>query len=280
MFWIAAADIAGSRLEGAIFSGATLSDATVTGSHFEVNRGIRIGERATDFDLFGEGNGFTDDTVLTAAVIQWLLEGDSAENRFRQWIRAYPNRGYGKFTELWANFDHVEPQAVGNGAAMRAVPFGYVFETAAEAREAARATGRTTHIADSALAGAEAVAVAVFLARNGATPNELRRIIMSEIDYDLTETTDQIRERRRPFSSDCRDTIPPAIIAACESSSFEDAVRRAISLGGDTDTMAVIAGALAAEWHGFDEKLVAKTKKFLPAEIIGLFERFNARYLV
>ncbi len=280
MLWIPAADIAGSRLEGAIVKGGSFADAVICGSSYETSRGIDVGERVADFIWFDPRSTFTDDTVLTAGIMEWILTGGDGARLLRKWIRKYPDCGFGKYTRAWGLSEAEPPRAVGNGAAIRSVPFAYAFESEPGLRALARESAAVTHTSDSAIDGAEAIALAVFRARKGEWGDDLRATLSAAFPkFDFGGSTDSVRAARTGFSSDCTETVPPAIFAALESGSFEEAVRRAVSAGGDTDSIAVMAGAVAAAKFGVPEEILAATYERLPEDIRSVFREFEERYL-
>jgi ADP-ribosylglycohydrolase len=166
------------------------------------------------------------------------------------YFHAYPNAGYGGTFFLWASSRRREPyKSWGNGSAMRVSPVAYVGTNLDEVLAEARRSAEVTHDHEQGIRGAQAVAAAIFLARTGSTKGQIRRFIEERFDYFLDETLDELRPTY-PFDASCQWSVPPSIIAFLESTGYEDAVRNAISLGGDADTMACIAGAIAEAYYG------------------------------
>ncbi|MBO6214169.1 MAG: ADP-ribosylglycohydrolase family protein, partial [Lachnospiraceae bacterium] len=237
--------------------GAIFGD--IVGSVYEFDKG----EKTKLFRLFTEDSTFTDDTVMTLAVAQALLEvGPAAEpdaisQAVAAWMRRlgqrYPNAGYGGKFAAWLS----DPAATaygsyGNGSAMRVSPAGWFYETIERTREVARATAAPTHNHPEGIKGAEAVASVIFLARNGWSRPMIRGYITREFGYDLKRTLDEIRPGYK-MDATCQGSVPEAIIAFLEAEDFEDAVRGAVSIGGDTDTTACMAGAMAEAYFGIPE---------------------------
>lgn len=202
------------------------------------------GTKTKNFPLFVEASQFTDDTVLTVAVAERLLRGGSYVDWYHEYFHAYPEAGYGSSFIHWAEHRCREPYySWGNGAAMRVSPIGIACNTLEEVLAQARASAEVTHNHPEGIRGAQATAAAVFLARSGYTKADIKTYIEQEFGYCLSERLDDIREHYC-FDVSCQGSVPQSIIAFLEADGFEDAVRNAISLGGDADTMACIAGAL------------------------------------
>ena len=201
--------------------------------------------RAKDFEFFGRKADFTDDTVCTIAVADALLNGKPPADALYEWCTRYPGRGYGGMFAQWIQKPGGKPyNSYGNGAAMRVSPAGFLGRTLDEALDMARRVTEVTHNHPEGLKGAAATAHAIFLARNGVGPGEIRSAIQSSYGYDLSRTVDGIRPDYR-FNETCQETVPEALICALEATDFEDAIRNAISIGGDSDTVAAIAGGVA-----------------------------------
>jgi ADP-ribosylglycohydrolase len=208
------------------------------------------GIKSKDFDLFTRHNRFTDDTVLTVAVADCLLNTRDYIDTFHEYFEAYPEAGFGGRFFFWAGAKMREPyNSWGNGSAMRVSPVAYAFDNLDEVLKEAKRTAEVTHNHTLGITGAQAVAAAVFLARTGKSKKHIRQFIEEEFDYSLTETLDQIRPTYQ-FDISCQGSVPQSIIAFLESESVEDAIRNAISLGGDADTMACNSGAIAEPFYG------------------------------
>jgi ADP-ribosyl-[dinitrogen reductase] hydrolase len=227
----------------------------------------------------GRPNGesfFTDDTVLTVAVADWLLAGkDDLADRLAHYTFAYPNRGYGGMYANWANaWDRQPYDSYGNGSAMRVSPVAWFAKDQDQVLELAKASAAVTHNHPEGIKGAQAAALAIWMARTGADASQIRRSIMDFAAYDLTETVDEIREWYY-FNETCQETVPQAIICALEATSFVDAIRNAISIGGDSDTVAAITGSIAEAMFRVPEEIASKGHSYLPIDMIEILERFN-----
>jgi ADP-ribosylglycohydrolase len=210
----------------------------------------RSGTKTKHFPLFTPESRFTDDTVLTVAVADCLLHGRGYVDAFHDYFHAYPGAGFGGGFLRWAGASLREPyQSFGNGSAMRVSPVAYVATTLDEVLAEAERSAAATHNHLHGIRGAQATAGAVFLARTGATKDDIRQYIETQFDYFLDETLNDIRPTYQ-FDVSCQGSVPQSIMAFLESTSYEDAVRNAISLGGDADTMACIAGAIAEPFYG------------------------------
>lgn len=222
---------------------------------------------------------FTDDTVLTVAVAEVLLGDGDYVDAFYRYARSYPRAGYGHAFRQWViRGDRLPYNSFGNGSAMRVSPVGWAFPTLEETLDEAARSASVTHDHDEGIKGAQAVAAAVFLARNGASKGEIKSEIAGRFGYDLDRTLDEIRPRYC-FEVSCQHSVPQSIIAFLESVDFEDAVRNAISLGGDADTMACIAGAIAeAHYGGVPEVIALGAIGRLDGPLYEVFDRFSARY--
>lgn len=210
-----------------------------------------------DFPLFLPQTTFTDDTVMTLATARWLTKDNqhrhetlvSEMHNFGDW---YPQRGYGGRFHQWLRNHWTEPyNSFGNGSAMRVSPVGFYAKTLEEALDLAKISAEVTHNHPEGIKGAQATAAAIFMARQGATKTEIRDYIEQNFAYDLHRKTDDIRPSYR-FSEICQTSVPEAILCYLESNTYEETIRRAISLGGDADTMACIAGGIAAATPGME----------------------------
>jgi ADP-ribosylglycohydrolase len=210
----------------------------------------RARTKTKDFPLFTPDCTFTDDTVLTVAVADCLLHGRGYVDAFHDYFHAYPSAGYGGTFMLWAGSRRREPyNSWGNGSAMRVSPVAYTTATLEEVLEEAKRSAEVTHNHEQGIRGAQATAAAVFLARTGSSKEQIRRYTEEAFGYFLDESLDELRPTYE-FDVSCQWSVPQSIIAFLESTGFEDAVRNAISLGGDADTMACIAGAIAEAFYG------------------------------
>lgn len=235
--------------------------------------------KTTDFPLFDRRATFTDDTVLTVAVAYGILHGVDYATALRRFGRRYPHAGYGGNFYHWLISDDMGPyNSWGNGAAMRVSPVGFAFDDEAAVLAEAEATAAVTHNHPEGIKGAQATALAVFLARTASSKEKIRERIARIFDYDLERTADQIRPTYH-FDVSCQGTVPEAIVAVLDSTDYEDAVRLAISLGGDSDTLACIAGGIAHAYYGqVPQAIVSNVRQRLPDTLLQVVDAFNARY--
>jgi ADP-ribosylglycohydrolase len=236
--------------------------------------------KSKDFPLFDPQCCFTDDSVLTIAVAKAILEDGDYRRAVWETGRRYPHAGYGASFIHWLHSSDPRPyNSWGNGAAMRVSPVGYAFDTVeAVLREAAR-TAEISHNHPEGVKGAQATALAVFLARTAKDRSLIRTEITSRFGYDLDRTPNDIRPAYG-FDVSCQGTVPEAIVTFLESDSYEDAVRNAISLGGDSDTLACITGGIAEAFYGAVPAFIRnKVREILPVELWEITERFCARFV-
>ena len=258
--------------------GAILGD--MIGAPYEFDRG----GKTKDFPLFISESQFTDDTVMTIAVAEALLDADGKpEDAVRQalvrsmqrWGRRYPGAGYGVRFSGWLLEKDPQPYgSFGNGSAMRVAAAGWLYASLAETRRVAALTAAVTHNHPEGVKGAEATAAAIFLARTGSSKADIRNYIVREFGYDLSRTCDEIRPTYYHVES-CQQTVPEAITAFLEGNDFEDVIRTAVSLGGDCDTLTCIAGSIAEAYYGVPAALVSECKARLTADVRAVVERFD-----
>ncbi|MBE9053123.1 ADP-ribosylglycohydrolase family protein [Nostocales cyanobacterium LEGE 11386] len=220
--------------------------------------------KTKDFPLFNRECRFTDDTVLTVAVADVILNnGKSLESsqyidHFKSYYRRYPYAGYGRNFREWANSSSRQPyNSLGNGAAMRVSPIGFVFNDLDTVLREAQRSAEVTHNHPEGIKGALATAAAIFLARTGHDQAKIKSYIQSTFGYDLERTLNQIRPTYQ-YDPTCQGSVPQAIIAFLESTNFEDAIRNAVSIGGDSDTIACITGGIAQAFYGGVPSAIAK----------------------
>lgn len=235
--------------------------------------------KTKDFPLFGPGSAFTDDSVLTVAVARAILTDGDYEKAVREIGRRYPDAGYGGFFAGWLFSSDPKPyNSWGNGSAMRVSPVGFAFDTVDDVlREAAR-SAEFTHNHPEGVKGAQATALAVFLARTARDKGLIKSEIAARFGYDLDRTVDGIRPGYS-FNESCQETVPEAVIAFLESDSYEDAVRNAVSLGGDADTLACITGGIAEAFYGpVPPEIRQKVQEILPFDLWKVVTDFCERY--
>ncbi|MGI6454733.1 MAG: ADP-ribosylglycohydrolase family protein [bacterium] len=236
--------------------------------------------RNMDFPLFREDSTFTDDTVMTIAVADCILKGSDYVTEFKNYGRKYPNRGYGGQFGVWLRSEDRKPyNSWGNGSAMRVSPVGFAFATLEETLQEARRSAEVTHNHPEGIKGAQATAAAIFWARMGKSKEDIRELTEQYFSYNLNFTLDEIRPTY-PFDESCQGTVPVSIAAFLESENFEDAIRRAISVGGDSDTIACITGGIAqAYYEEIPEEIMVEVQKRLPPELMEVVEEFCTTYV-
>lgn len=259
--------------------GAILGD--IIGSPFEFDRG----DKTKDFKLFSRRSHFTDDSVMTLAVCEALLKvgqdatvkeiEDAVISSMQSWGRRYPHAGYGGYFRRWLTACHPEPyNSFGNGSAMRVSAVGWLYDSLENTRTVAKTTANVTHNHPEGIKGAEATASAIFMARNGSSKEEIKKYIENEFHYDLNRTLDEIRPSYH-MDETCQKTVPEAIIAFLEAKDFEDAIRNAVSLGGDTDTLGAITGSIAEAYYGIPEWLMTECRKRINRDMRVVLDDFN-----
>ena len=238
------------------------------------------GTKTTDFPLFTPSSRFTDDSVLTVAVAEVLATGGSYRDSIQRWAQAYPRAGYGGAFRKWMWSAAAEPYgSYGKGSGMRASPVGWASQTLDEVLAEARRSAEVTHDHPEGIKGAQAVAAAVFLARTGSSKEEIRSAIATRFGYDLSRRIEDIRPAYS-FDVTCQGSVPESLIAFLESSGWEDAVRRAISLGGDADTLACMTGAVAEAFYGEVPPAIAtEVVARLDDRVRATMEKFAGRFV-
>ena len=262
--------------------GAILGD--IIGSPYEFDRG----NKTKDFRFFERRARLTDDSVMTIAVAEALMQADMKHviddeaatkdlliDSMHKWGHKYPNAVYGGRFYGWLARSEREPYGSwGNGSAMRVSAAGWLYDDLETTRKVARWTAEVTHNHPEGVKGAEATAAAIWLARNGKTKEEIKDYIVKEFGYDLSRTCDEIRPDYYHVES-CQQTVPEAITAFMEGNDFEDVIRTAVSLGGDCDTLTCIAGAIAEAFYGISDDLKSECENRLPRDIKEVLYRFK-----
>lgn len=239
----------------------------------------RANIKRTDFTLFGPRSRFTDDTVMTLAIADCILHARPYAATLRAYGRRYPDRGYGGMFRKWLASDDMGPyQSFGNGSAMRASPVGFAMGSLDEVMHEARRSAEVTHDHPEGIKGAQALAVAVFLAHRGADKAKIRDEVEDRFGYDLHRSVDAIRPRYK-FDVTCQGSVPEAIVSFLDSEDVETAIRLAVSLGGDADTLACMAGAVAqAHYRRVPPAIVAEVEARLEPELWRLTLEFCERH--
>lgn len=254
--------------------GAIIGD--IVGSRFEWNN-----IKSKDFDLFTAGCFFTDDSVMTIAVADALIRAKSNLEILSEYAvesmqligRPFPDCGYGGSFYHWMYSDNPKPYgSYGNGAAMRVSACGFAAKSLEEAKALSKAVTEVTHNHPEGIKGAEATAVAIYLARSGYSIEEIQQHISTKY-YPMDFTLDEIRDTYE-FNETCQDTVPQALKAFFESLDFEDAIRNAISIGGDSDTLAAITGGIAEAYYGVPQDIKDKALNYLDEDLLQIVNRF------
>ena len=258
--------------------GAILGD--MIGAPYEFDRG----GKTKDFPMFTDESQFTDDSVMTIAVAEALLDtlgGTEVQVKaalvrsMQKWGHRYPNAGYGGMFWHWLRAKAPKPYgSFGNGSAMRVAAAGWLYDSLEETRQAARWTAEVTHNHPEGVKGAESVAAAIWLARHGSSKEAIKDYIIREFNYDLSRTCDEIRPGYHHVET-CQQTVPEAFTAFLEGTDFEDVIRTAVSLGGDCDTLTCIAGSMAEAMYGVPLLYEAQCKARLPEDLRAVLERFD-----
>ena len=252
----------------------------IIGSLYEFD----MGDKTKDFPLFGKGCGFTDDSVMTIAVAEALMDSagkDDEEVRkalvasMQKWGRRYPDAGYGSMFRRWLREKDPQPYgSYGNGSAMRVSAAGWLYKAFDETWKKAKLTAEVTHNHPEGIKGAMCVAAVIWMARNGKSKKEIRETVEDVFGYDLSRTCDEIRPEYHHVES-CQETVPEAVTAFLEGTDFEDVIRTAVSLGGDCDTLTCIAGAMAEAFYGVPEELKAECRNRVTPEMRDVLDRFD-----
>lgn len=259
--------------------GAIFGD--IIGSRFEFDRG----GKTKDFELFTKECCWTDDTVMTISIMEALMnagkEADADTIRkecirsMKKWGRKYPNAGYGSSFFGWVLTQDPKPYgSFGNGSAMRVSAAGWIYDTVERTREAAKATAEVTHNHPEGIKGAECTAAVMFLARTGKTKEEIKEYVIREFGYDISKTVDELRPLHEHVEW-CQDSLPKALASFFEGDSYEDVVRNAVSLGGDTDTLAAIAGAMGDAMYGVPLGIITKGYDYIEEDMKAVLNDFQ-----
>ena len=262
--------------------GAIIGD--IVGSPYEFDEN---NIKTKDFPLFSKYSYFTDDTVMTVTVAEALLNAGtmaslneiraSVVKQMQSWGLRYPNAGYGVRFMRWLTARNPQPyNSWGNGSAMRVSSVGWLYDSLERTLDVAKATADVTHNHPEGIKGAQATAAAIYLSRNGKDRSEIRAYIEKTFGYDFSRTCDDIRPTYRHVES-CQETVPEALTAVWEGKDFEDTIRLAVSLGGDSDTLTCIAGGVAEAIWGVPEEIKLKALSRLPEEMNVVYEAIVRR---
>ena len=259
--------------------GAILGD--IIGSPYEFD----MGDKTKEFPLFSQQSHFTDDSVMTLAVADALMDSTPEDGNqiicerlvksMQCFGRKYPGAGYGCMFRSWLLEKAPRPYgSFGNGSAMRVSATGWLYDDLETTRRMARLTAIVTHNHPEGVKGAETVAAVIYLARTGSRKAEIRSYVCAHFGYDLSRTCDEIRPTYHHVES-CQQTVPEAITAFLEGGNFEDVIRTAVSLGGDCDTLTCIAGSIAEAFYGVPQDLKQEARRRLPENLRTVLDRFE-----
>ncbi len=246
----------------------------IIGSIYESNN-----IKTIDFPLIKPNCIFTDDTVLTIATMDAILTDNDYVRAYQYYGEKYPGRGYGGSFQKWKSSVNPQPyNSFGNGSAMRVSPVGYIFQTLDETLQGAKQSAEVTHNHPEGIKGAQCVASTIFLAKEGRSKDEIKTYIENTFGYDLKRTINAIRPNYK-FDVSCQGSVPEAIISFLESADFESAIRLAISIGGDSDTIACITGSVAeAFYDGVPELIANDILLKLPKQMIDVIVQFSNKF--
>lgn len=272
-------DIIGSIYEYTSWEGDTFSEARCLGYDYSKEVQFPKGVMAKDFPLIRRGVFPTDDSVLTCAVMDWILNNSPLDETFKKWFGFYPVAGYASRFWIWAMDDNGKhPESIGNGAAMRVSPIAWAYNCEVLVAEKAREQAEVTHCGDGVKA-AEAVALGIFWAKLALSPSEIAKKIIRDFNYDLETPLDVHRKKVAESNYSClaEDTLPIAFRAFLEGENYEDTIRKVISVGGDVDTTACIAGGLAGAYHGMPQELRNSSLQILDERMTRILLQFEER---
>lgn len=239
--------------------------------------------KTKDFDLFIEKSRFTDDTVMTLAIANWLIKDKTSKNvlikELQYFGNKYPNAGYGGMFKRWIREENPEPYGSwANGSAMRVSPCAWVADSLEEAQELAYLSAVVTHNHPEGIKGALATCDAIYLARIGASKEEIKNHVEIRYDYDLSRSVDEIRPHYS-FDVSCAGSVPESIICFLEADDFEDTVRNCISLGGDADTQAAIAGSIASAFWEVPQDIADNAVNRLDDFLLDVLIEFEDKFM-
>lgn len=236
--------------------------------------------KSVDFPLFSEGSRFTDDTVMTAATADALMNGRPFRDAYQDWFHRFPDAGYGGRFYQWAATREKDPYgSFGNGSAMRVSPVGFYGRSLEEVLATAAKSASVSHNHPEGVKGAQVVAAVIFLSRARAQKDEIRDYVEKTFSYDVSVPLDEVRPTYT-FDVSCQGSVPQAVRAFLESSDFEHALRLAVSIGGDSDTIACMAGGMAEAFYGeIPWELTKEALLRLPADIAEVTRAFYERFM-
>lgn len=238
--------------------------------------------KTNDFNLFSKRSIFTDDTVMTLAVANWLVEDKSSKDVLIENLKffgnLYINAGYGGSFYHWLQSDNPKPYGSwANGSAMRVSPCAWVGNSLDEVQDLAKISAIVTHDHPEGIKGALATADAIYLARTGSSKEEIKNHVETNYKYDLSRSVDEIRPVYS-FDVSCAGSVPESIICFLEANDFEDAIKNAISLGGDADTQAAIAGSIAGAYYEIPKNIADQALNILDECLLDVYMDFEEKF--
>jgi|SaaInlStandDraft_4_1057021.scaffolds.fasta_scaffold08615_3 ADP-ribosylglycohydrolase len=240
--------------------------------------------KTKDVELFNEYSTFTDDTVLTLAVVEAILEKRGYQSEIIRYYKKYPHAGYGHMFKDWANSSKPQPyKSYGNGSAMRVSPIAYAFDDLKTVLKEAGKSAEITHNSPDGIAGAQAIALSILMARKGSSKAEIRSQISKRFRFNIADGVEELRkyniENWIVNGTSVEESVPVALLCFLDSDSFEDTIRNALYLGGDTDTIASMAGGIAqAFYQKIPEWILAESRNRLEEAQLDIIDRFNNKY--
>ena len=239
-------------------------------------------ESPDSIEILKDGK-FTDDSVLTVAIMDWLQNSDGKGTLsvyLREWANNYPDAGYGGKFKTWVLSDSEKPiNSYGNGSGMRVSPCAFYANTLEECLNLAKKSAEVTHNHEEGIKGAQAIAEAIYLARSGAGKQDMKRILEEDFKYDLSKPLNEIGRRAHKFDATCQVTVPEAIICFLNSEDFIDCIRKSIWIGGDSDTIAAMACSIAEPYYGIPHFIMEQFKEKFPDDMKNTIIRFNEKML-
>lgn len=233
-----------------------------------------------DFPLFTENSHFTDDTILSVALADSILNNEDYRFKLYEYYHRYPYGGYGGFFHIWAKVRNSPPyNSYGNGSAMRVSPVAWAYNDLETVLAKAKESAEVTHNHPEGIKGAQATASAIFLARSGSSKNEIKEYIEKNFEYFLDFDLEELR-KNYTFNETCQRTVPQAIYTFLISDSFEDSIRKAIYIGGDSDTLACINGSIAEAYYGIPEPIVEIVRQKLDDHLLKIVNNFTDKYKI
>ena len=240
--------------------------------------------KTKEFEFFNPNGSYTDDSILTLATADWLLHGGDVAHYYSRYGEKYPwpMGGYGGGFKRWLvrtiqQQDFRPYNSCGNGSAMRVGPVGWAFDTVEEVLAKAKESAECTHNHPEGIKGAQATALAIMMARQGYNKNEIRSEMEKRFEYDLQFTCEGIRPTYT-WGGTCQDSVPQAIVAFLDGEDYEDSVRNAISIGGDSDTIGCISGSIAEAYFGVPTDLRNQAMNYLPEEFQNIINEFENKF--